>query len=94
MQIAEGIIQRLETQCKEVRDKSLEFLERVSESLYLHVKDKDNQVRRGLISVIATTDERLDRLLSDADEYKAKCKNLKSVAEELIAHKKTIVALR
>ena len=94
LQIAEGIIQRLETQCKEVRDKSLEFLERVSESLYLHVKDKNNQVRRGLISVIATTDERLDRLLRDADEYKATCKNLKSVAEELIAHKKTIVALR
>ena len=43
LQIAEGIIQRLETQCKEVREGSLRCLERVSESLYAHVKVKNNK---------------------------------------------------
>ena len=45
------------------------------------------------VPVIATTGERLDYLLRDSDKFNAKCSNLKSVAEVLIAHKKTIETL-
>ena len=92
MQIAEGIIDRLETQCKEVTEESLKCLERVSHSLYWHVKDRNNAACRG-VPGIATTGERLDYLLRDSDKFNVKCNNLKSVAEELIAHKKTIETL-
>ena len=92
MQIAEGIIHRLETQCKEVTEESLKCLERVSHSLYWHVKDRNNAACRG-VPGIATTGERLDYLLRDSDKFNVKCNNLKSVAEELIAHKKTIETL-
>ena len=92
LKIAEGIIQRLETRCKEVRDKSLKCLERVSRSLYLHVQDRNNCALMGH-KMIATTGERLDYLLCDSDKFNVKCLNLKSVAEELIAHKETIETL-
>ena len=92
LQIAEGIIQRLETQCKEVREGSLKSLERVSQSLYVHAKDRNNDAHRGVL-VIETTGERLDYLLRDSDKFNAKCSNLKSVAEVLIADKKTIETL-
>ena len=121
LQIAEGIIQRLETQCREVREGSLKSLERVSEGLFLHVKvlknepipssgkkrspnyDRYNEYgsygmydrREKEPSVSRTIDQRLDYLLSDDDKSSGnvKCMNLKSVAEELIAHKKTIETL-
>ena len=120
LKIAEGIIQRLETQCKEVREGSLKNLERVSESLYLHVKVKNNEPipstgkrsynydrfneyrsygksekREKEPSVSRTIDLRLDYLLRDDDKSSGnvKCMNLKSVAEELIAQKKTIETL-
>ena len=123
LKIAEGIIQRLETQCKEVREGSLKSLERVSESLYAHVKVKNNKPipssgkrsynydryneydsygsygmydkREKEPSVSRTIDQRLDFLLRDDDKSSGnvKCMNLKSVAEELIAHKKTIETL-
>ena len=91
MQIAEGIIQRLETQCKEVREGSLKCLERVSQTLYLHVESK----KRGWYGDPITTDERLDYVLSDSDKNNVKCTclSLKSVAEELIAQKKAIETL-
>ena len=91
MQIAEAIIQRLETQCKEVREGSLKNLERVSESLCLHVESKS----RGWSGDPKTTNERLDYVLSDSDKNHVKCTclSLKSVAEELIAQKKTIETL-
>ena len=92
LKIAEGIIQRLETKCREVREESLKCLGRVSQSLYLHVKDRNNSAMLGY-KVIATTGERLDYLLCDSDKFNVKCLNLKSVAEELIAHKKTIETL-
>ena len=92
MQIAEGIIQRLETQCKEVRQESLKCLELVSQSLYYHVQDRNREPWMG-VPVIATTGERLDYLLRDSDKFNAKCSNLKSVAEVLIADKKTIETL-
>ncbi|CAH3018387.1 unnamed protein product [Porites evermanni] len=69
MQIAEGIIQRLETQCKEVREGSLKNLERVSESLCLHVESKS----RGWSGDLKTTNERLDYVLSDSDKNHVKC---------------------
>ena len=116
LQIAEGIIQRLETQCKEVREGSLRCLERVSESLYAHVKVKNNKPipsfgnwsynyeygshgmydkREKEPSVSRIIDQRLDYLLRDDDKSSGnvKCMNLKSVAEELIAQKKTIETL-
>ena len=120
LNIAEGIIERLETKCKEVRQRSLKSMERVSESLYLHVKVKNNEPipssgkrsymhnRRSEYSdygmydrceksqpAPTTTGERLDYLLNDDDKSSdnVKCMNLKSVAEELIAHKKTIETL-
>ena len=89
IQIAEGIILRLETQCKEVREGSLKNLERVSESLCLHVMSKNSRVYRGG----STTSERLDYVLSDVNQNNVKCLNLKRVAEELIAQKKTIETL-
>ena len=120
LKIAEGIIERLETKCKEVRQGSLKSLERVSESLYLHVKVKNNEPipssgkrsymyeKRSEYSDYGrydkcvkvppapiTTGERLDYLLNDDDKSSGnvKCMNLKSIAEELIAHKKTIETL-
>ena len=120
LKIAEGIIERLETKCKEVRQGSLKCLERVSESLYLHVKvknnepipssgkrsynydrygeysDRDRYDRREKVPLAPrTTGERLDYLLNDDDKSSGNvnCMNLKSVAEELIAHKKTIETL-
>ena len=91
MQIADGIIHRLETQCYEVREESLKNLRRVSKSLYLHVKVKNREEYGGQ----RTTNERLDYVLSDSDKNNVKCTclNLKSVAEELIAQKKTIESL-
>ena len=120
LQIAEGIIQRLETQCKEVREGSLRCLERVSESLYAHVKVKNNKPipsfgnwsynydryneygshgmydkREKEPSVSRIIDQRLDYVLSDDDKSSGnvKCLSLRSVADELIAHKKTIETL-
>lgn len=92
LKIAEGIIQRLETQCKEVRVGSLKCLERVSESLYLHAREGHFSFGH---RVPGTTVQRLGYLLSDdvKSSGNVKCMNLKSVAEELIAHKKTIETL-
>ena len=92
MQIAERIIHRLETQCKEVREGSLKNLERVSESLCLHVESKNGGWYYGGPN---TTNKRLDYVLSDSDKNNVKCTclNLKSFAEELIAQKKTIETL-
>ena len=91
MQIAEGIIERLETQCKEVREGSLRNLERVSRTLYLHFESKN----RGWYGVPKTTNEHLHYVLSDSDKNNVQCTclSLKSVAEELIAQKKTIETL-
>ena len=103
LKIVKGIIQRLETQCREVRRGSLKSLERVSQSLYVHAKVKNNEPipsfsRRPYkndIVMSRTIGERLDYLLNDDDKSSGnvKCMNLKSVAEELIAHKKTIETL-
>ena len=88
LQIAEGIIQRLETleiRCKEVKRGSLRCLERVSERLYQHAREKTRS------ATLNTTDGFLDRLLDDVDEND--CKSLKRVAEELIAQKKMLETL-
>ena len=96
LKIAEGIIQRLETKCNEVREGSLKCLERVSESLYVHAKGKNMAQESDTgYKVPETTVERLGYLLSDdvKSSGNVQCMNLKSVAEELIAHKKTIETL-
>ena len=74
-----------------MREGSLKNLERVSESLYLHVTSKNKET----LLDASTTSEHLDYVLSDSDKNNVKCTclNLKSVAEELIAHKKTIETL-
>ena len=81
--IAEGIIQRLETQCDEVREGSLKCLARVCQNLYWHDREKDN-------SRAPDTDVVLNRLLKDVDKSSGDvvCHSLKCVAEELLAQKK------
>ena len=86
IQIAERIIQRLEIQCKEVRVESVQNLERISQSLYLHFRSKNREGHRGP----GTINERLDYVLSDGEKNNVKCLNLKTVAEGLIAQKKAI----
>ena len=101
LQIAEGIIQRLETQCEKVREGSLKCLERVSESLYRHVKVKNDEPfpfygkNEKAPPDLMMIDNRLGYLLSDDDKSsgRVKCMSLKSVAEELIAYTKTIETL-
>ena len=100
LQIAEGIIQRLETQCKEVREGSLKSLERVSEKLYVYAVGKSISgsgwfTGFHMLLMPRTIGERLGYLLNDdvKSSGNVKCMNLKSVAEELIAHKKTIETL-
>ena len=86
--IAEGIIQRLETQCDEVREGSLKCLARVCQNLYRHDRERDN-------SRAPDTDVVLNRLLKDVDKSSGDvvCNSLKCVAEELIAQKKILETL-
>ena len=86
--IAEGIIQRLETQCDEVREGSLKCLARVCQNLYWHDREKDN-------SRAPDTDVVLNRLLKDVDKSSGDvvCHSLKCVAEELMAQKKILETL-
>ena len=86
--IAEGIIQRLETQCDEVREGSLKSLARVCQNLYWHDREKNN-------SRAPDTDGVLNRLLKDVDKSRGDvvCNSLKSVAEELMAQKKILETL-
>ena len=86
--IAEGIIQRLETQCDEVREGSLKSLVRVCQNLYWHDREKNN-------SRAPDTDGVLNRLLKDVDKSRGDvvCNSLKSVAEELMAQKKILETL-
>ena len=96
LQIAEGIIQRLETletQCKEVKAGSLRCLDRVCESLYRHARAEN--MRSAMQN---TTDGFLGCLVNDVDKISGdgnvvNCKSLKSVAEELIAQKKLLETL-
>ena len=86
--IAEGIIQRLETQCDEVREGSLKSLARVCQNLYWHDREKNN-------SRAPDTDVVLSRLLKDVDKSSGEvvCNSLKCVAEELLAQKKILETL-
>ena len=86
--IAEGIIQRLETQCDEVREGSLKSLARVCQNLYWHDREKNN-------SRAPDTDVVLNRLLKDVDKSSGDvvCHSLKCVAEELMAQKKILETL-
>ena len=97
LQIAEGIIQRLETletQCKKVKEGSLRCLDRVCESLYRHARAKLPRP-----ATQNTTDGFLDCLVNDVDKNSGdavkavNCKSLKCVADELIAQKKMLESL-
>ena len=86
--IAEGIIQRLETHCDEVREGSLKSLARVCQNLYWHDREKNN-------SRAPDTDVVLSRLLKDVGKSSGDvvCNSLKCVAEELLAQKKILETL-
>ena len=86
--IAEGIIQRLETQCDEVREGSLKCLARVCQNLYWHDRERD-------YSQAPDTDVDLNSLLKDVDKSSRGviCNSLKCVAEELVAQKKILETL-
>ena len=88
LSIAEGIIQRLETQCDEVREGSLKCLARVCQNLYWHDREKNN-------SRAPSTDVVLNHLLKDVDKSSGDvvCNSLKCVAEELTAQKKILETL-
>ena len=92
LQIAEGIIQRLEGQCKATKGKSLEHLKNVSGTLYTHARNK-NTVRCTFYSQEEATDSWLCSLQSDTGVSSAYCAPLNSVASELIALKKAIDTL-
>ena len=94
LQIAEGIIQRLEEQCKVTKELSLKHLQNVSWTLYNHALNK------GTVSSIYSLGNRtmgnlLCSLKSDNGgiKYNAACSPLSTVAEELIKLKQQIDTL-
>ena len=94
LQIAEGIIQRLEEQCKVTKEQSLKHLQNVSWTLYNHALNK------GTVSSIYSLGNRtmgnlLCSLKSDNGgiKYNAACSPLSTVAEELIKLKQQIDTL-
>ena len=92
LQIAEGIIQRLEGQCEETKRESLKHLKNVSQTLYTHARNK------GTVSYLhssreETTDNWLYRLKSDTGLSNTHCAPLNYIASELIALKGRIDTL-
>ena len=92
LQIAEGIIQRLERQCEETKRESLKHLKNVSQNLYTHARNK------GTVSYLynssqETTDNWLYRLKSDTSVSNTNCAPLNYIASELIALKGRIDTL-
>ena len=94
LQITEQIIQRLEPLeplCKEVKEESLQHLERVVKNLcelVLEIADKSS-----MFAIPETTEERLDRLLKVFIRKGVYCESLTKVASELIAQKGTLECL-
>ncbi|XP_068736471.1 BTB and MATH domain-containing protein 36-like [Montipora capricornis] len=82
LQIAEGIIKRLEEQCKDVRVTCKEKLQQVSENLYRHVVFK----RGGFISNTKNwlTTRYLNNVKGDGSQCSVRCDSLSAVAEELL----------
>ena len=85
LQIAEGIIQRLEEQCKVTKEQSLKHLQNVSLTLYNHASNK------GTVGSIYDLGNRtIGNLLCHVKrdngnvKYNAACSPLGTVAEELI----------
>lgn len=90
LQIAEGIIQRLEEKCKVVKEGSLKSLEKVSRSLYIHgtIKGTMSSSYGG-----EPTEKILGRLRGDFRKVNITCENLGSVAEEIMGLKKVMDSL-
>ena len=86
LQIAEGIIQRLEEQCKVTKEESLIRLERISRSLYSHAEQKGT-VYSCAYREKPNTDTCLARLKSDRNAQNVSCNGLGNVAENLIGLK-------
>ena len=89
LQIAEGIIQRLEEQCKLTKEESLIRLERISRSLYSHAEQKGTVYSFGYREK-PDTDTYLARLKSDRNAQNVSCNGLGNVAENLIGLKSEI----
>ena len=88
LQIAEGIIQRLEDQCmvtKQVKEASLIKLKQVSGGLYYHAQYKGKVRSFGYET--PNTDTYLSCLKSDGNAPNVTCYTLCSVAEDLIGLK-------
>ena len=89
LQIADGIIQRLEEQCKVTKQESLKRLKQISSSLYSHALNK-----RTIFSFSykekPNTDAYLARLKADSDAQNVSCVGLGYVADYLIGLKTEI----
>ena len=93
LQIAEGIIQRLEEQCKVTKEQSLKHLQNVSWTLYNHASSK------GICVQYFPKDRTIGNLLSHVicdnggTKYNSACDPLSPVAEELLKLKLQIDTL-
>lgn len=92
LQITEGIIQRLEEQCKVVKDKSLSKLFDLSQSLYSHAQHKGG-VSEYWYNEKRTTDVNLSRLGGDVSKGNTTCGALTCVAKYLKELKATVDSL-
>ena len=90
LQIAEGIIQRLEEQCKAAKMGALKSVDNLSLHLFNHAEPKGRMYFSFYEKV--NTDMYLSRLQQDVT-LKADCKSLSSSAAELIALKEVLEIL-
>ena len=94
LEIAEGIIRRLEDRCKEVKNKSVAKLCDVSRSLYGHCYNKgtmDSYMYRG--PTPKTTESYLSCLYGDVSKRNTHCDGLSSTAKSLQELKAAIETL-
>ena len=91
LQIAEGIIQRLEEQCKVAKEDGLKSVANLSRYLYVHAKPK-GRMTLPFSNVKLNTSEYLTRLQYDIDKL-ANCGSLCNSAVELISLKKVLETL-
>ena len=90
VQITEGIIQRLEEQCKMVKDKSFTELFDLSRSLYYHAKSKGSMYN--LYRQKESTNVFLDRLKEDVTKNN-ECNSLADAASHVKKIKAAIETL-
>jgi len=93
LQIAEGIITRLEGQCKEVKDDSLAKLHDLISSLYNHVCHKGGMLPYHKYKAKKSTDQYISRLGEDVRKDNTKCDTLADVAIHLMELKEVVDSL-